>query len=43
MWEYYAFIYSFTDRRENILFLMPGKKPSEIKKIKLPLGLRDYR
>lgn len=38
MWKYYAFIYSSIDRSENILSLTPGKKPSEVKKIKVALG-----
>ena len=43
MWRYYACIYSLTYRSENILFLMPGNKPSEIKKIKLLSGLARDR
>lgn len=30
--KYYACIYSFTNRGENTLPLMPGNKPSEIRK-----------
>lgn len=45
MQKYYAFIYSFIERGENILSFMPGNKPSEMTKTiffkvkSLPSGL----
>ena len=41
MWNYYALRYSFIDRSEDMLFLPPGDKPWEIKKITWPWGPGD--